>query len=321
MTKNIFCPIIGCHHYPRDGSGKHFESLPPLIQHLKSDAHINSLHLLDHTLCNKIKLYRCTHNNCSKTKNKFFCSKRALDDHNNIAHNKPHNPQSHCHNHTINSQSPHPSDLLFDNPNNQHLTNNWESGMNYITQNYNHDPPHFRSTWRRFLRGNNHKQFYHMLSKLISCVITSCSTKDSEAFWWLLFHFEMLILAPTPKALRPRNNSIKHIISQRLQDFQCGNTEILLADTKFNNNWNSTSPRPTNKAGNSAAQLAADSDNYRTAITRVCTFNKIATISKTNMKIIHGLYPDPASHTRKPTNTPHTKHPRTPYNININIRN
>lgn len=60
-----------------------------------------------------------------------------------------------------------------------------------------------------------------------------------------------------------------------------------------------------------AAQQAADSDNYCTAITRACTFNKVTTISKTNMKIVYGLYPDPC-HTRKPTNTPHTKNSRAP---------
>jgi hypothetical protein len=102
----------------------------------------------------------------------------------------------------------------------------------------------------------------------------------------------MLILTPTPKRLKD-NMSIKSIIFQHLTDFQCGNINSLLRSTRFNSNWNTTTPQPVSRKGNSAAQIAADSDNYRTAIARACTFNKIATINDSNMSIGNALYPEP----------------------------
>jgi hypothetical protein len=115
----------------------------------------------------------------------------------------------------------------------------------------------------------------------------------------------MLILAPTPQTSRG-NKSIKQIIHDRLKDFQSGNIEILFNDTTFNTNWNTSSPRPLSKIGNMAAQLAADADNYRTAITRACTDNKIAIINQDNIDIVKKLYlpqlHDTNQHTA-PTNT------------------
>ncbi len=103
----------------------------------------------------------------------------------------------------------------------------------------------------------------------------------------------MLILTPTPNANRTRS-SMKHVIARRLQHLQSGQILLLLTEVYgFNNNSIRKNPRPTNKTGNSAAQLAADADNYRTAITRACNFNQIATIDKTNDKIVKKLYPDP----------------------------
>ena len=75
------------------------------------------------------------------------------------------------------------------------------------------------------------------------------------------------------------------IISQPLVDLQCGNIEHLILSTNFNSNWTNNNPQRDSRNGNSAAQIAADSDNYRTAIARACTFNKVATINKSNMSM------------------------------------
>jgi hypothetical protein len=182
--------------------------------------------------------------------------------------------------------------IIFTSPGSNYLHNNWNNGIAFIMDNYNNDPPHFRSTWQHFLRGNNKAQFESILEQLTTAILASHTTNDSGAFWWLLFHFDMLILAPTPKRLRD-NMSIKSIIFQRLTDFQCGNIDSLLRSTRFNSNWNTTTPWPVSHKGNSAAQLAAASDNYCTVIARACTFNKIATINDSNMSIVNGLYPKP----------------------------
>ncbi len=87
--------------------------------------------------------------------------------------------------------------------------------------------------------------------------------------------------------------SIKSIIFQCLTDFQCGHVNSLLLSTKYNSNWNTTTPQPVSRRGDSAVQIAADSNNYCTAIARACTFGKIATINDSNMSIVNELYPIP----------------------------
>ena len=80
--------------------------------------------------------------------------------------------------------------------------------------------------------------------------------------------------------------------------------EQLFKDSTFNSNWNKRSPRPTTRTGDKSAQIAADEDNYRTAITRACAFNKIATIDESNQKTVYSLYPPPVS-----TDTDHRSEP------------
>jgi hypothetical protein len=293
MNSTFNCPIIGCQHYPK-GTGRKFSDLTHLIRHLKGNDHNKSRHLLDHTLCNKINLYRCTHQDCRSNPNIFFPSKRALDDHNSHHHTPLCIPildtTLYQENHTLPYDYTPP---LFYTPGNENLTNNWNSGIDFILENYNHgNIPHFRSTWRRFLTGNNKSRFYNTMATIINCILQSHTTNNSAAFWWLLLHFEMLILAPMPKQ-PDQHSSVKSIIRSRLRDFQCGNIEHLLNQTLMNTNWNNNNPRPSDRTGNMAAQLAADSDNYRTAMSRACTFNKIATINDANISIVNNLYPDP----------------------------
>jgi hypothetical protein len=183
---------------------------------------------------------------------------------------------------------------LFNSPGNEHLINNWNTGVQFILANYHNEPPHFRSTWRRYLSRNNLVRFNSLLAKIIHLIIKSTSTNQADIFWWLLFNIERLILAPTEEQKR-NQLSIRNTISQRIRDLQCGNIEQLLNDSKFNSNWNKQSPRPTTRSGDKSAQIAADDDNYRTAITRACAFNKIATIDESNQKTVYGLYPPPVT--------------------------
>lgn len=326
MTSRFHCPVIGCPHYPSD-SDRYFTTITHLIRHLKSDDHSNSRHLLDHTLCNKINLYRCTHTDCSSTKNIFYHSHRALTTHYTITHPLTcipiEAPQSHTDTDTINTTNPYHNFTteIFESINADHRINNWAAGSNFILSNYNSDPPHFRSTWRRFLDGNNKKRFNKLMATIIKMIVHSTPTNQSDIFWWLLFHIDMLILAPTPK--NERNDlTAKQLISQRLRDLQCGNIEDLVANTTFNSNWNATSPRPDTRIGDTSAQIAADEDNYRTAISRACTFNKIATIDKTNKKTVLGLYPEPVptNTNRRTTHLPNNQTLHLPGNICATIR-
>ena len=303
MTDRFPCPIIGCPHY-QPGSNKQFSTLSHLIRHLKSNDHSNSRQLLDHNLCNKIKLYRCTHSDCVNNKNVFFQSHRALTTHYTTTH-----PLT-CLPATTQDELQHPyqhfTNKIFDSPGNEHLINNWNTGVDFIKANYHTEPPHFRSTWRRFLTRNNLVRFNNLLGKLIHIIIQSTATNQADIFWWLLFNIERLVLAPTDEQERDQL-SIRKTIGQRIRDLQCGNIEQLLKDSNFNTNWNKQSPRPTTRSGDKSAQLAADEDNYRTAITRACAFNKIATIDESNEKTVFGLYPPPVitdtnNHQPKPPN-------------------
>ena len=299
------CPIVGCPHYPQ-GHGPKFSSLSNLIRHLKGEDHTNSHHLLNHTICNEIKLYRCTHHTCTTNPDKYFQSKRALDDHNATHHTVPTPPLHHTEDNDTTITPMSYTDIIFNHPGSETMINKWTHGLRFISENYNTHRPHFRSTWRRFLKRNNKLKFYHTLSQIITAIVHSNTTGNSEPFWWLLLHFEMLILAPTPHHARG-NKTIKQIINERLKDFQQGDISKLLNDTTFNTNWNPSSPRPTSRIGNNAAQMAADADNYRTAIARACTDNKIAIINDDNISIVKKLYPSPQQHIETnhipPTNT------------------
>ena len=120
--------------------------MPTLIRHLKGDTHAYSRHLIDHSLCNKINIYRCTHSDCSTNNNTFFQSLRAYKEHNKNFHPLtciPTQSQTTQNNMAL-------FDSLFEGPGSTNLTNNWNHGCMYISNNYHQDPPHFRSTWRHF---------------------------------------------------------------------------------------------------------------------------------------------------------------------------
>ncbi len=258
--------------------------LPLKRQH----THTHLRHLIDHSLCNKINIYRCTHYDCATNKSNFFHSQRALSDHNKEFHPITCLP--------IDMETSTPSQTIvnsfFDGPGSSNLENNWNQGYSYIFNNYQQEPPNFRSNWRRFLSGNNKKRFNFLLKTIITTIVENTHTDAAEILWWLLFNFERLILAPTPTQDRS-HSSIKHTITQCLLDFRCGNIQSLLEHTIFNNNTSRDSLPNNNRGNNKAAQIAADSDNYRTAVTRATAFNKIATITHRNLHTVKKLHPPP----------------------------
>lgn len=280
MNNQYPCPITGCKHSRASSRQQHFTTLTTLIRHLHSHDHSQSQHLLDHSICHEINLYSCSHHLCLQSKRRFFSSKRALTEHNLSFHkgDDEQRPQS-------------LSSLIFNSHTNSHLHNNWDTGTNFILENYDHDPPPFRTTWRLFLNGNNKKRFYTLQAKIIETIIKSNTPTAAAPYWWLLVHLELLILAPTSKKQR-NNETISTIINHRLDDFQSGLIEQLFHGA-FSIKSRDTTKKPPHDNGNRAAQIAADEDNYHTAIQRICATNPVATININNINIVEGLYSDP----------------------------
>ena len=302
MTSNPTpCPIMGCKH-SATGTSHPFQTLTTLIRHLQGDSHKHSLHLLDHSVCHDINLFTCSHHNCSQHPGHFFTSKRALD-----THTTTHHPVLFTH---------HPStptttftNIIFDSHASTHLIDNWTNGINFILTHYDHEPPHFRSTLLHCLTRNNKKRFQVLHAKIIE-TIHSHSANASAPFWWLLFHIELLILCPTNIHNRD-NTTISGIIHQQLDDLQSGNIEALFIDA-FKIRSRNTQLTPPHNNGNRAAQIAADSDNYRTAIARLNSSNPIATITRNNISTVKALYsqPTPHRHFNPPPSTASSYPPR-----------
>ena len=289
MTSNhLPCPITGCNH-SHGGTAHPFQTLTTLIRHLQSPDHQRSLHLLDHSICHNINLYTCTHNNCAPHPGRLFTSKRALDD-----HNATHHPVLHCHPSTTTASPSISTDIIFHSHAHSHLINNWATAIPFILTHYDHPPPHFRSTWLRLIQGNNLKRFHLLHVKIIESILHSHTIDSSAPFWWLLFHIELLILAPTHLHNRD-NTSVASVIRNRLDDLQSGNIEQLFKDA-FAIHSRSTHNPPPHNDGNRAAQLAANADNFRTAIARLNSTNPIAVITKNNISTVKKLYSNPVPH-------------------------
>ena len=155
-----------------------------------------------------------------QNKNVFFQSHRALTTHYSTTHTLtclPATPQ--------NSQQPYQpfTNVIFNSPGNEHLINNWNTGVEFIHANYHNEPPHFRSTWRRLLCRNNQVRFNSLLAKIIHLIIKTTSTNQVDIFWWLLFNIERLILAPTEEEQQQDQLSISKTIYQLIRYLQCGN--------------------------------------------------------------------------------------------------
>jgi hypothetical protein len=107
-------------------------------------------------------------------------------------------------------------------------------------------------------------------------------------FWWLLFHLDMRIFAPSKKEQR-NHIYIGHAIRDRIDAAYCGDIAFLfhLAMQVCQLKQNSC---PTYTGQNCSAQQAADNDEYCTAVSRACASQSIATIGPTNLTRVKKLY-------------------------------
>ena len=134
------------------------------------------------------------------------------------------------------------------------------------------------------MKGNNKIKLQQLTLDIIRIIIAasvnfdplaanpSCTTNPAP-FWWLIFHLEMLILAPSTKEQRDQM-SIAATIRDRMTRLRQGHIQSLYEKAKQVSSWKAPTGRPPLKSGNRAAQLVADGDNFRTAAARVCTEEK-----------------------------------------------
>ncbi|KAL7529537.1 hypothetical protein ACHAXR_009934, partial [Thalassiosira sp. AJA248-18] len=209
-------------------------------------------------------------------------------------------------------------------------TSHWHDGLACIAANHVHQPPDFRSTWLRYLKNTNEKKFQTLKADVLRAIVVAsrdfdpsvtlpAGAADPAPFWWLLFHLEMLILAPSAKDERD-GDSIALSISERIERLRNGDIAPLFRDAMAVSSWKAPSPRP-DRPGNRAAQVAADSDSYRVAAARNANTAGIATIGATNIASVQKLYPpkvDDLGHPDLPP-TPFQRH-QLPGDICANIR-
>ncbi|KAL7531801.1 hypothetical protein ACHAWF_003911, partial [Thalassiosira exigua] len=182
------------------------------------------------------------------------------------------------------------------------IRSKWAEGLAFIPSVYTHEPPSFRSTFKRKLNRKNGRRLTKLHAAIISAVVqatdalghdgsASPSGETPAQVWWLLFHLEMLLLAPATKRQRG-GLSINQCIQQRMLDLASGNIQPLYEGAAKVSSWRNASDRPA-RPDNRAAQAAADSDNYRTAKARVCNVAAVAPINDSNIDAVKKLIPPP----------------------------
>jgi len=98
----------------------------------------------------------------------------------------------------------------------------------------------------------------------------------------------MLILAPPTKE-QQNHISIGHTIRDRINAAYCGDIAFLFHSAMQVRRLKQNSC-PTYTGHNRSAKQAADNDEYRTAVSRACASQFIATIGPTNISHVKKLY-------------------------------
>ncbi len=204
-----------------------------VFRHLNSVTHASTHSLVNHSDCATAGIYNCCFHSCPASPKTFFSSLRALNDHCHQTHPPPRPPSPPDITHPPPTDPPSPLSLStrllhqFSPPN---TTNHWEHGLDFIDSVYHHEPPDFRTTWRHLIRSRNLSAFSNLQASIIRAIVeanTTCNSIDSSApFWWLLFHLDMLIFAPSTKEQR-NHISIGHTIRDRINAAYCGDIAFL----------------------------------------------------------------------------------------------
>jgi len=217
MIDSFTCPIPGCARSGNNTSHR-FTSQSTLLRHLNHNDHQHTFHLADQAICTSANIYTCCHTTCPTAPTRFFRSLDELSHHNASHHPSPHPPP--------NSQHSHPPPIPYTplDIGTTHFFHNaadgshnlWHRGVPFILSNTDHHPPDFRSTWRRHLKKRNKANFLRLQAHTIQAISAAYTHSiDSTPFWWLLFHLDMLVLAPSTEA-QCSHNSIHGTIRDRI---------------------------------------------------------------------------------------------------------
>jgi hypothetical protein len=284
----FFCPIDGCPHSSSTGHSP-FPTKTSLPKHLNTDSHKFTHHLTNHSVCQTIGIYTCCHSTCPSTPSRFFGSERKFNLHTTTYHPPP-NPPPHA---TSTSLTPLAlcTDILhcFSQP---RIQNHWEHGLAFISSTYNHEPPDFRTSWHHFLTGRNKSSFRNLQAAIIRAITASyCATTsihNSAPFWWLLLHLDILFFAPSTQH-QQNNDSIQQTIRDRISTAFSGDIQYLFESAMQVQRLTQNSCS-THGGQDHSTQRAADCDEYRTAVSRACHSQSIATIGRDNIMHVKKLY-------------------------------
>ena len=303
MIDRLPCPIPGCNH-SRTGPNRHFSTKPTLLRHLNHDDHQTTFHLADQSICTEVNIYSCTQQSCPTTPTRFFRSINELNQHNTL-----HHPPPPLNSPPTNDQPPPTTTLdigtsIFYTNSEIGSQNLWHLGIPFIIEHTDHHPPDFRNTWRRHLKNRNRSNFLRLQAHTIQAITDTYTLSiDSTPFWWLLFHLDMLILAPSTATDRS-HKSIHATIRERINAIFSGDIEYVYNMAMSCKRHSQTQYTIQTSAGhNQTAQRAADSDQFRTAVARATTSTSVASIDNTNINIVNKLYTQPV---------PTQNHPRPP---------
>jgi hypothetical protein len=272
MNPNIFfCPIRGCIH-SKKGTARPFHSRTVLLRHLNSTSHASIHSLRNHSNCAVSGIYSCCAPSCPASPKTFFFSPSPQL---SLSTSPPSSmPAITTGQHATTKHRPTlPLSistwllLSFSPPN---TTNHWKHDLDFINLVNHHEPPDFRTTWRHLVRSRNLSAFSNLQASIIQAIIeanTTCNSIDCSApFWWLLFHLNMLIFAPSTKE-QCNHISIGHTIRDRMDAAYCGDIAYLFHSAMQVCRLKQNS-HPTYTGQNRSAQQAANNDEYQTAVSR-----------------------------------------------------
>ncbi len=157
---------------------------------------------------------------------------------------------------------------------------------------YHHEPPDFCTTWRHLVCSWNLSAFSNLQASIIQAIVeanTTCNSIDCSApFWWLLFHLNMLIFAPSTKE-QCNHISIGHTIRDCIDAAYCGDIAYLFHSAMQVCRLKQNS-RPTYTGQYRSAQQTANNNEYQTTVSRACALQSIATMGPINITHVKKLY-------------------------------
>ena len=141
--------------------------------------------MVDMYVCRKVGLFYCTAGDCPCTdSDRFFTSKEALR-----RHNRDYHPATIANAQTSQGSAQQPAPPPNVTLCQQRLTDptsaqpaQWERGLRFISLNYEHDPPDFRSNWYHWLKNSTRSSWNLLLKDIITATIQSSADTATSLY-------------------------------------------------------------------------------------------------------------------------------------------